>query len=600
MNKILGVCGAVLAALFLCRSAQAVAGGEIAVDTTLSVSGAVSSTYSMRADGMNWASAEVVITSVTSSSTTDTFTGGAAATATLTVASYTGLNTAAATGQFTMVSPSVAAGVAGSAGVVISSNVSGTQIAITGPPGALNYMVGGNVAQGYSSTNTAVNFATQVNLSSVTSNVIATVNASLTVVTVSCVSSGTFCNSYAVTSTSSTAISTAAFSGGTAPVVVTVGFAQFMAGRDFAVGATTATMAQNLSAAIVASSNTIMITSTATYPCTFGNCGVVYATATITGTVGNLPMASSNQLAVSTSGVFMTGGQNNASVCINSYCWTANASSSSFSPTAWYPATSNNATATSLAATINASSTTTGVVASALSSVVYATATVIGASPNSYVITVTTNAVTPSVLVSSVAATGTQVGIFSGGTNAGYTFNGTMISLPGNNLQTGEAVWFSSTTTSPVLYYSTGTAGAVQTALAVNTTYYVIDQPPYSTNPNIQLALTSTGAVAGLAMVFTSSSAINPAPTYTLNVAAIAGAPSAKWMVSNDNTNWVSYPPTPFNITISTIGFGGYFSTGAVTTTDFGHMDWGWLGFSLNAPTQGAVNASVKIIGKQN
>ena len=72
-------------------------------------------------------------------------------------------------------------------------------------------------------------------------------------------------------------------------------------------------------------------------------------------------------------------------------------------------------------------------------------------------------------------------------------------------------------------------------------------------------------------------------------------------MVSDDNTNWVPYPTTPLGQTIAgPISIASYVSTGTVNAFDFGHVDWGWLGFGLTAPTAGAINANVKIIGKQN
>ena len=583
MKRTMILFGAVVAALFLCRDVQAVAGGEIAVDTNLTVNGSVNSTISIRTDGMNWASAEVVVTSATQPSLV--FGDGQAATATLTVGSYTGLSTATASGTFTAVSTTVAVGVVGSASVAINSNVSGTQIAITGPPGALNYMVGGNVAQGYSSTNTAVNFSVQVNLSSNTSGVTSTVNASSTAVTISCLSAGTFCNSYAVTSSSPTAISTAAFSGGTNPVTVTVGGAQFTAGNQFAVGANTTVMATNLAAAIAASSGTIGITAASAST-------IVSATATVAGTAGNsYPTLTSNALAISTAALTMSGGQNNASVCINGYCWTANTSSTSFSPTAWYPATSNTATATGLAATINASSVTTGVAAASAGAIVSATATVVGVAANSYVVTVTTNAITPAVLVSSSATTGAQVGVMSGGLAAGYTFNGTGITAFGNTLYTGESVYFTSTTGNTALYYSSSTTGT-KTVLTYGSTFYAIAGNP------VQLSTTSALAVSGLPIVFVSSQVKTTQDTFTLNTSNIAGTPSYKWLVSDDNTNWMPYTTTPLGQTISSATISAYVSTGTVNVFDFGHMDYGWLGLGVVTPTSGAINMSVKVIGK--
>ena len=576
-KNIAGFFGAATIALFLCPFAQGDS-GHIVVDAYLPIPSPVaySSTFSVRADGINWASAQVVMTTVTQ--TGQVFTDGQAATATWTVNSYTALSTGVASGQLTAVSTQAAIGVAGSAQVAVSSNVSGTQISILGPPGSLNFMVGGNVAPGYSSTSTAVNFMTAVIASSVTSAMTASVNASSTVVTVTCLNAGTFCNAYSVTSSSVTAISTAAFSGGVNPVVVTVGFAQLMAVRDFQVGATTATMASNLAALIYASSPTLTITASTT--ATNGLTGIIYTTSTIPGTVGNsIPLISSNQLAISTATNFMTGGTNDAQVCIGAVCWTAN--------NQWAPATSNNQTATNLATAINASSNTTGVVAAAAGAIVSATSTVVGTGPNSYIITSSTNnALTVAVLVSSNPTTGTAVGTFAGGLNAAWTINTSAIALPGNNFGLGQGVFL---TTSSAVGLSPLTWG---------TTVYIITNSALGTG-NVELATSLANALAGTAIVLTSSGTPTTQDKFTLNPssAAISGTPSMQWVVSNDNTHWLPYTTTPFNITIPSVSYGVYYSTGTVNNFDFGHMDYSYLGISVNAPTTGAINLGAHVIG---
>ena len=410
-----------------------------------------------------------------------------------------------------------------------------------------------------------------MNVSSWTSGV--TASAASNVVTLTCINAGTFCNSYAVTSTSTTEVSTAAFSGGVNPVVVTVGGAQFTAAvssinaNQFNVGANTTAMAANLATQIAASSNTVMITAASAGT-------VVSATATVAGAAGNsFATLTSNALAISTAALRMSGGQDNANVCINGTCWTANSS--------FYPVTSTGQTATNLAAAILASSTTTGIVAAAGGSVVYATATVVGTGANSYAVTVTTNAITPAVFVSSNAATGAQVGTFSGGLNSGYVFNGTGITASGNNLQTGEAVVWS-TGSGVTVYYSTGAVGtgATSVALAIGTTYYAI-----AGNPNLQLAVKTTQ------------------DTFTLNLSSngvISGTPTLTWVTSEDGSDWVTLTTTPFNITVPAMTYATYVATGTVNNFDFGHIDYGWLGVTTVSPTAGAVNFNVRIVGKQN
>jgi hypothetical protein len=591
MKKFFGA----FAVLLFWHPAWGAAGGQIAVDTYIPVIGSVSSTYSMRTDGLNWASGVVVMTSVTSPAVS--FNDGQPSTGTFTVNTYAALSTSTASGTLTAVSTSVAIGTVGSGSVAVSSNVSGTQIAILGPPGALNFMVGGNVAQGYSSTSTAVNFAAAVNATTTNSNVTATVNASSTAVTIACVSSGTFCNSYSVTSTSPTAVSTAAFSGGANPVTVTIGGVNFVAAvttaaaNQFAVGTSTAAMMNNLAAVIIASSNTFGFTSTATLACMSSvSCGVLYATATVAGTAANsYGMVSSNYFAISTNTATMTGGTGNAVVTVNGVPLTANVQ--------WYPMTSNAVTATNLATAITASSMTSGMYAGAVGAIVYASSTVNGTGTGYVITSSTNNALSIATLVSSNPVTAVATGVLTNGQNIGYGFFGKNLIVPNHKFVTGEDVWIS-TASAPqmTIQTATGTPVGTITALTPGVTYYAI---VLDAN-DIGLATTQANAVAGTALLFVSSNSYSPADVFTVNAGPITGNPSGRWVVSNDNTNWVPLTTTPFNITISTVQFQGYFSSGAVTTADFGHMDWGWLGFTLNAPLTGAVNASVKVIGKQN
>ena len=600
LKKFAGFCGAVTAALFLCIPARAdqnfmdfddyliaapvmtagsmAKGNGTVYQVTNPTTGVVSvstPTIFYRADGSSYISVETIVSSDTIAS--QTFTDGQAATATLTVASYTGLSTATASGTFTAVSTSAAVGVQGSAAVVISSNVSGTQIAITGPPGALNLMVGGNVGQGYSSTSTAVNFATAVIASSNTSGMTASVNTSSTVVTVSCLAYGTFCNNYAVTSSSPTAISTAAFSGGTNPVTVTVGGAQFTAAvssitaNQFNVGANTTAMATNLAAQIAASSNTIGITAASAGT-------VVSATATVAGAAGNsFATLTSNALAISTAALTMSGGQSNAVTCINGTCLTANSS--------YYPATSNTVTAAAIVTAWSTQVASQTITLTSAGAIISATSTVVGTAPNSYLLTVTTNAITPLVLVSSSATTGAQVGTFSGGTNAAYTLvngTGTVLTIPNHGFNTAL----------PVLY-STGSATAI-TGLTNQTTYY----PIYLTANTISLASSTVQAMLGNALPLTSSQTKATADTFTLAPLAITGTPSWQFVVSDDAINWVPFTTTVNNIAISSATYSTYVATGTVNVYDLNHMDYAWFGAKVIPPTTGALNFGMKVIGK--
>ncbi len=119
--------------------------------------------------------------------------------------------------------------------------------------------------------------------------------------------------------------------------------------------------------------------------------------------------------------------------------------------------------------------------------------------------------------------------------------------------------------------------------LAVGTTYYVI---PLTVN-TFELATTSTGAIAGVPIVLTSSGSAN---TYTLNPEAISGTPSYKWQESNDGVNYNDITTTPFNISITSVTIGTYASTGTLNSWDFGPYDYPWIRLNVIAPTQGGIN----------
>ena len=197
MKKIISFCMMGLAALFLCSKAEAVAGGQLIYDNYLPIPSAVAvnSTVSIRADGIDWASAQVVVTSVTQPN--QTFNDGSQATATLTVASYAALSTAAATGQITVLTNSSLGGVYASTTIVIQSNVSGTVVTITGPPlngFPITMTVGGTLAAGFASSNTAVNMAALLT-PALTQNLLNS-SVSGSSVTINFISSGTFGNAY--------------------------------------------------------------------------------------------------------------------------------------------------------------------------------------------------------------------------------------------------------------------------------------------------------------------------------------------------------------------------------------------------------------------
>ena len=438
---------------------------------------AYSSTFSVRTDGLNWASAQVIVTSVTSPA--QTFTDGSAATATLTVVSYLGLSTAAATGSLT-----------------ISSDTA---------------LVGGCVSGGGPN-----------------------------------VGSFNVCNpaNYAV---------------------------------DLVYSSNTAC---NLAKAIQ-SFNVVIAT------CGVSGASVVYTTAPYGGAIWNSFQLASSTAAITVSNLIssstlggpyvgsLSGGVDNGSFAINGKTFLANRD--------FFPMTSTTQTATNIATAIQNSSTTINVTAAASGNIVSATATVVGVTGNTYATAVSSD---PALTLSTYISSGTTVanGLMSGGTNSAYTFLGSQISVPGNNFGLAEGV-----------YLSTG-SGVTITPLVAGGTYYVIPGVAGS----IQLSTTAANALAGLPIVLTSSQTKTTADTFTLNVPATTGTPVTQWVVSNDNTSWFPYTTTPLGQTVNAlVSYGTYIATGTVSSVDFGHMDWAWLGLNVTAPATGAIQIKAKLAGDQ-
>lgn len=530
---------------------------------------AYNNTYPFDMD--NTASVAMQVNWTSATFAASTFDDGTPATGTLTVVSFGGLSTAAATGQLTMVSTTVAVGTVGTAVVQFGNNSTGARVRITGPPGDQDYTIGGDVALGAVSSNTAVNFSNAVNVSSNASGITASQSGATTIVTITCVKTGVFCNSYAVTSSSTPQVSTAAFVGGADPVKVTIGGYAYRGGIEFAVGASTSAMAVNLATVIAASSATTLVDASADAVGTTGS-GIVFATSTVTGTVGNRALASSNPLAISTGTSTMLGGTNNATFSINGRTFTAN--------TDFFPITSTAQTATNIATAITNSSTTTGVIAATGGSVVYATSTIVGINTN-YTMASSTAALVLGLLVSSNVA-GTQTGIMTTGTNAEYTINTGTISLPNHGFTKALQVVFTTSTAQNI------------SPLIPATTYYVV----VIDSNTIGLSPTSTSAVAGTYITLTSSNSQTTKHSFSITPAAISGLPSFKWEGSNDKSLW-SPIITPYSVIIGSVTMGGYVFGSTATVWDVGPYDYHWLRLNVIAPAQGGVAIKANVHGKR-
>ena len=262
-------------------------------------------------------------------------------------------------------------------------------------------------------------------------------------------------------------------------------------------------------------------------------------------------------------------------ICINQTClidgtnWTHS------------PLGQSSGTALSIANAINANTTLNQIVVATVpagGSVIYTTATVVGQNFSVYASTTALRWAPSTAMV--------------GGTNSGYTINGTVISAANSWAPNGQTPMVAL----PVVY--TQGASAI-TGLTNQTTYYVI--PINSTA--FSLATTSTGAVVGYnALPNTSGATFIPlassqtkttADSYTLRTTAFAGTPSGFWQVSNDGTNWATYPSSG---TVTLTGSGQSSLAG-----DFGAINFAWIRFNLNTPpTGGALQFAIEPNGKNS
>lgn len=300
-----------------------------------------------------------------------------------------------------------------------------------------------------------------------------------------------------------------------------------------------------------------------------GPAGIVFSTATQYGSFGNSMTMTVNTSSITVSSTSFSGGRDGARITIGGKSYIAG--------TDFQVGVTSAATATNLATAITASSTTWGVVAAAGGqAIVFATTTATGLRTN-YVMTSSTQAALTIGGSGVTTANGVGTGRMWGGTDAAYTLNGKTIELAAHG-------W---TVALPVLY-STGSATAIG-GLTRETTYYAF---PVSPNA-ISLASTSTGAIAGVGIVFTSSQTKTVTDTFTLTPLAIAGTPSYKWQVSNDGANWFDYNTS--SVTLNT-----FTSTGTVNTWDFAPIDYAWIQLAVTGPTAGAIRLTVTGNGKNS
>ncbi len=282
---------------------------------------------------------------------------------------------------------------------------------------------------------------------------------------------------------------------------------------------------------------------------------VIFATATTAGTAGNnFTISSSSQGYMTVATPSFTGGLDNAKICINGTCivqgtdWTRVATASGTAK-----AISDAITAKTGLSTIVKSTWTAG-------GVVFSTSTSVGILSN-YTIT-----------SSSPAALTLLHSTYIGGQDAAWTVNTGSIHILNHGF----------TTALPVLY-TTGTLAIG--GLASQTTYYVI---VVDAN-DVELATTSARAQAGQYVTLTSTSVAGP-HTYTLAPLNFSGTPSFKWQASNDCSTWV-------DINISSITFSSPYTANS-SFWDFGVAGMQCIQLNVIGPTQGGMALQVRINGK--
>lgn len=401
---------------------------------------------------------------------------------------------------------------------------------------------------------------------------------------------GSIYNTYVITSSSQAALNVkfSSFVGGSDPVVVKVNGVQFKNTVDWFTGATSSNSAQNLFFAISSNSAvTSVITATSTIG---GATALVTLTAISSGSAYTYPLFTSSQTAATLSYRSTTisgsttsailGGRDHAIVGINGVYLTQG--------NQWFAVLSNTQTAASISDAIMANSSLKNVVRSTWSifsiqqsspGVIYSTSISIGSSQNFAMFTSTQAAlaISSNSSVGFLGLNGPATGFMSGGSDVGYSTGTDIINLPNNTLATGMAV----------LYSTGGAAGGTPlTPLTYASTYFII----LTDTSNVKLALTSSGAVAGISIDLLSKSTQTIAHTFTLTPIPPLGPSSGWFQVSNDNVTWTDIINS--TVTIAT----PYVSTSAYQ--NIGTQNFRYQRFHVNSSTSGAINWKVTINGK--
>lgn len=619
-------------------------------------------------------SAQVTFSSVTFAA--KTFTDGSQSTGSLTVVSTAALVAASATdsitvpstsailgspatNQITVVSTTGLAGLVGSMVIIIRDN---NGVVNSSPTVTLNgqyfFVYGTNVTTGTTAANSATNLAAAITASGAPFTAVVTAS---TGVTVACVSSGTFCNSYRIDSTSPTAVSSGTMSGGANPVTVTINNGVQALAYTYGSNWASSTSVTGAATTLVTAMNRVggIVASNAA--------GVVYASASVVGTYANsFTITTSSASRVSVSSSSFLGGLNPA--LLNAY-FTLNGENYR-NGLQWTDVSgTSTGTAASIAAFFNATSTNSAIAGGGLGNV-RASATGGVVSLVTFTSATANNAIT---LATTPSSGGLALGsaLFTGGkSNASITINGTTLTLGTDwgtptvssttaNVATAIAAAINANATVSALITAAATSAViVSTSKVVGTAanYTTVSSTQsqlsfanatmtggtnsgynittnqitiashgftkalpvlYTGSPaiggltttttyyavvldanTIGLSSTSVVALTGNYIDLTSSTTGTTANTYTLTPGPfIQGPAAAKWQVSNDGTNWNDYLVTANNVSVSSQTFVAV-NPSTTTVQDFGTIDYGYLRYNIVGPTQGGVALKVILNAK--
>lgn len=500
------------------------------------------------ASGIARITAQAVYSSVTLP--TDTFNDGRVSTASITVASNSGLVASTATNTVTIAANSVIQSSASSNSIVVVSTTG-----LTGAYLTVNGTRIPNVSWRIDVTSdTAADIATQIN--TYVYQVIANAHGTSTV-TVVARANGVAGNAYTLATSTPSAMSVGAatFSGGRDPAFqnqsITVNGTKYNRGYSWNLPSDVPETSTGTAISIASLLNTISgIQANAV-------ASVVYATATVAGTASNaFTLVSSTPSAMTVGSPTFTGGVDNAYITVNGTRLTQG--------TQWNRGASVTLTALSIAGAMN----------TALSSIVTSTNTAgVISSTSTSVGTLANYTITSSTPAAITVLHPTYVG----GANSSYTISSPNLNISSHGYSTGV----------PLLL----TGSSVPAPLAAATTYYAI----YVDANDIELATTLANAKLGTYITFTSSSTTGP-HTSTLTPLAIAGTTGLQWQISNDCVNYSNLTTTTLGVSVSSLTFASPYTAG-VTAWDLGPVNYQCLQAAVTGPSAGAINLQVKLNG---